>query len=185
MREPLWLFRRRVAGEDRVIRPLMPLIKTYLQILLEGLDYLHSECHIIHTDLKLDNILVTFEDQSTIEAFVQGHVMNPMARKHVGDRTMYRCHNDFGRIDGDDALKKMYPKITDFGLAQRGDHPGPLVHPIQPNDCHVPEVLLGCGWSYSADIWNFGIMGNPHSYSAVQHLAEMIALLGPVAPVLI
>jgi hypothetical protein len=52
----------------------------------------------------------------------------------------------------------MYPKITDFGLAQRGDHPGPLVHPIQPNDCHAPEVLLGCGWSYSADIWNFGIM---------------------------
>jgi len=40
MREPLWLFRRRVAGEDKVTRPLIPLIKTYLQILLEGLDYL-------------------------------------------------------------------------------------------------------------------------------------------------
>jgi serine/threonine-protein kinase SRPK3 len=26
---------------------------------------------------------------------------------------------------------------------------------------------------------------NPHSFSAVQHLAEMIALLGPVPPVLI
>jgi serine/threonine-protein kinase SRPK3 len=49
MREPLLLFKRRVAGEDRVTRPLMPLIKTYLQILLEGLDYLHSECHVIHT----------------------------------------------------------------------------------------------------------------------------------------
>jgi hypothetical protein len=49
MREPLWLFRRRVTGEDKVTRLLMPLIKTYLQILLEGLDYLHSECHVIHT----------------------------------------------------------------------------------------------------------------------------------------
>jgi serine/threonine-protein kinase SRPK3 len=49
MREPLWLFRRRVSGEDRVTRLSMPLIKTYLQILLEGLDYLHSECHVIHT----------------------------------------------------------------------------------------------------------------------------------------
>jgi len=108
--------------------------------------------------LKLDNILVTFEDQSTIEAFAQGQAMHPMARKRVGNRTVYRCHNDFGQIDGDNALKKMYPKITDFGLAQRGDQPGPLVHPIQPNDCHAPEVLLGTGWSYSADIWNFGIM---------------------------
>ena len=109
-------------------------------------------------DLKLDNTLVTFEDQSVIEAFVQGQGMHPMARKLVSDRTVYRCHNNFERINGDDALKKIYPKITDFGLAQRGDQPGPLLHPIQPNDCHAPEVLLGTGWSYSADIWNFGIM---------------------------
>ncbi|KAK0110001.1 hypothetical protein ONS95_002664 [Cadophora gregata] len=117
MREPLWLLRRRLAGEDRVTRPSLPLLKTYLQILLEGLDYLHSERHVIHTDLKLDNILVTFEDQSTIEAFVQGQAMHPMARKRIGNQTVYRCHNDFGHINGDDALKKMYPKITDFGLA--------------------------------------------------------------------
>lgn len=51
MREPLWLFRRRLAGEDRVTPPWMPLIKTYLQILLGGLDYLHSECHVIHTGI--------------------------------------------------------------------------------------------------------------------------------------
>jgi hypothetical protein len=53
MREPLWLFRRRVASEDRVTRLLVPLIKTYLQILLEGLDYLHSESHVIHTGIWL------------------------------------------------------------------------------------------------------------------------------------
>ncbi|KAH9208450.1 kinase-like domain-containing protein [Leptodontidium sp. 2 PMI_412] len=198
MREPLWLFRRRLAGEDRVTPPWMPLIKTYLQILLEGLDYLHSECHVIHTDLKLDNILLTLEHQSIIEAFVEGQAIHPMARKRVDNRTVYRCHNDFGRINGDDALKKMYPKITDFGLAQRGDQPGPFLYPIQPNDCHAPEVLLGTGWSYSADIWNFGVMvwdllggkrlfqqEDPHSYSAVQHLADMVALLGPVPPVLV
>jgi len=166
MREPLWLFRRRVAGEDGDIRLGVPLIKAYLQILLEGLDYLHSECHVIHTgislsvssaafsrsraklhplDLKLDNILVTFEDQSVIEAFVQGQDMQPMARKRVGDRILYRCHNDFGPFDGLDALKKIYPKITDFGLAQQGDQPGPLIFPIQPNEYHAPEVLLGTG----------------------------------------
>ena len=102
--------------------------------------------------------MVTFEDQSVIERFVQGQIQHPMARKTIGDRTIYRCHNNFGEIDGKEALKNMCPKIIDFGLAQRGDTPGPHIHPIQPNDCHAPEVLLGVGWSYSADIWNFGIM---------------------------
>lgn len=102
--------------------------------------------------------MVTFEDQSVIEEFVQGQMQHPMARKRIGDRTIYRSHNNFGDIDGTARLKNMFPKITDFGLAQRGDALGPHLHPIQPNDCHAPEVLLGAGWSYSADIWNFGIL---------------------------
>lgn len=52
MREPLWLFRRRIMGSDKVARPWMPLVKVYLQILLEGLDFLHSEGHIIHTGMQ-------------------------------------------------------------------------------------------------------------------------------------
>jgi len=81
-----------------------------------------------------------------------------MARKLIDGRAVYLCHNDFGDFDDKPALKKMSPKITDLGLAERGDQPGPRINPIQPEHCHAPEVLLGTGWSYSADIWNFGIM---------------------------
>ncbi|KAF5011334.1 hypothetical protein FDECE_2552 [Fusarium decemcellulare] len=163
MREPLWLFRRRLGGQDKITH----------------------------------NIMVTFEDESVIEDFVQGQAAHPMARKIVGERTVYRCHNNFGALKGGiNAIRNMCPKITDFGLAQRGDQAGPLIHPIQPNDCHAPEVLLGTGWSYSADIWNFGIIvwdlltgqslfPQEHSYSASQHLADMIALLGPVPPAML
>ncbi|KAI0431723.1 putative serine/threonine-protein kinase [Xylaria sp. FL1042] len=195
LRDPLWLLLRRVSEEDLAKGLMLPLLKTYLKILLEGLDFLHSECHVIHTDLKLDNIMLTFEDQSVIEAFVQAQSKHPMARKRVGTRTVYRCHNDFGAIQ---ALNKIWPQITDLGHAQRGDRPGPLLIPIQPNDYQAPEVLLGVGWSYSADIWNFGMMvwtllggrmlfeqDGPNSYSAVQHLADMIAILGPIPPVLV
>jgi hypothetical protein len=49
MREPLWLFRRRIMGQDKATRPWMPLVKGYIQILLEGLDFLHQEGHMIHT----------------------------------------------------------------------------------------------------------------------------------------
>lgn len=45
MREPLWLFQRR--WENGKLPP--SLLKVYLKFLLRGLNYLHSECHIIHT----------------------------------------------------------------------------------------------------------------------------------------
>lgn len=45
MREPLWLFQQRLPKGK--IPP--PLLKVYLGFFLQALDYLHSECHIIHT----------------------------------------------------------------------------------------------------------------------------------------
>jgi serine/threonine-protein kinase SRPK3 len=106
----------------------------------------------------LDNVLVTFEDLSVIDSFVHGQHEHPMARKMISGRAVYLCHNDFGPFDGKPALRKMSPKITDFGLAEWGDESEPRINPIQPDHCRAPEVLLGTGWSYSADIWNFGIL---------------------------
>lgn len=45
MRESLQGFRRRFSGN----RIPLPLIKAYLKIILMALDYLHSECKVIHT----------------------------------------------------------------------------------------------------------------------------------------
>lgn len=45
MREPLWIFQRRFL--DRKL-PL-PIAKAYIYFLLVGLDYLHSECKVVHT----------------------------------------------------------------------------------------------------------------------------------------
>ncbi|KAK2594844.1 hypothetical protein QQS21_007431 [Conoideocrella luteorostrata] len=185
LREPLWLLRRRVAHEDCTTHESLPFIKTHIRILLEGLDYMHSQGRVIHTDLKLDNIMVAFEHQSTMESFLQRQTSHPMGRKrNLGGRTVYRCHNDFGPIFRD--LGKMIPQITDFGLAQQpGGRAEPLIHPIQPNEFRAPEVLLGIGWSYSADMWNFGAMPRTQPYSPAQHLADMIAIVGAIPPSLI
>lgn len=43
-REPLWLFPRRFIDG---ITPC-PIIKAYIRILLVGLDYLHTECKMVH-----------------------------------------------------------------------------------------------------------------------------------------
>jgi len=45
MREPIWILQRRFV--DRRI-PL-PIAKAYIYFLLAGLDYLHSECKVVHS----------------------------------------------------------------------------------------------------------------------------------------
>ncbi|KAL5316664.1 hypothetical protein ACEPPN_015713 [Leptodophora sp. 'Broadleaf-Isolate-01'] len=186
MREPLSQFQHRLVGD--AIPP--QLLKVYVDFILQGLEYLHSECQIIHTDLKADNILLSFEDLSVIEDYVKAQDDHPMPRKTAGDRNIYLSHNDFGTLKSYWIL----PKIVDFGLAHQGDGGEPLRHPIQPPLYHAPEVLLGVPWSYSADIWNLGVLlfellenkklfthlksGNS-VYTAQAHLPEMIALLGP------
>lgn len=45
LREPIWLLNKRFKGN------IIPsgILKIMVQMLLHGLDYLHTECHIVHT----------------------------------------------------------------------------------------------------------------------------------------
>lgn len=49
LREPLWLFRRRISQQDQTILNNLPLFKAYFRILLQGMDYMHTEANVIHT----------------------------------------------------------------------------------------------------------------------------------------
>lgn len=111
-------------------------------------------------DLKIDNILVGFEDPSVIQDFANAQSLNPMPRKVQDGHTVYLSHNEFGD------LRSYYilPKITDFGLAHRQEaRPVLNRHPIQPDEYRAPEVILGAGWTYAADIWNLGLLVSPNS----------------------
>ncbi len=170
MREPIWLFRQRLKNE----RIPMDLLKRYLIILLYALDYLHSECHVLHTgryhllvclrisvlmgnpDLKMENILVTFEQLSVIDDFACAQPANPMPRKIKDGRSIYLSHNDFGPLQSYGIL----PKIADFDMAvhlEAASHPHVMI-PIQHEYYRAPEVILGTGYTYSADIWILGVM---------------------------
>ncbi|KAL4940228.1 hypothetical protein BDV06DRAFT_197124 [Aspergillus oleicola] len=198
MREPLWILQKRFINQNL---PL-PIAKAYIYILLNGLDYLHSSCKVVHTDLKLGNILMCFENDHLLSDFLErGQAMGYKIDNATG-RSIFRCHNDFGPIKANE-VKNFVPKISDFGLATLLDDPSPHdgvttkqmgIYPIQPDHYRAPEVVLGCGWDFKADIWNFGVLlwniigstdlfnqaQDTHGrYDSKSHLAEMISLLGP------
>lgn len=54
----------------------MPLVKQITKQVLLGLDYLHRECGIIHTDLKPENVLIEIGDvEQIVKTFVKGEPM--------------------------------------------------------------------------------------------------------------
>lgn len=80
----------------------------------------------------------------------------------ITGRTVYSCHDDLGPLNAKE-LGSMTTKIVDFGQATWLESGNPKLeaiglHPIQPDHCCAPEVILGCGWDVSADIWNFGVL---------------------------
>ncbi|KAM0325025.1 hypothetical protein ACHAQA_007561 [Verticillium albo-atrum] len=161
------------------------LLKAGLAKLFLGLDYLHSECKIVHTD----NIMMELVDESVLEAFTQSEMDDPSPRKLVDGTPIY-ASRQFGRP------KKFGDVVLgDFGAAFRGDQK--RNHDAQPNVYRSPEVMLKTEWSYPVDIWNVGVMiwdlfegrhlfhGNDpkeNRYLTRAHLAELVALLGPPPP---
>ncbi|KAK2796375.1 hypothetical protein FQN50_009591 [Emmonsiellopsis sp. PD_5] len=199
MREPLSMYQQRF---DNRKMPL-PLIKTYIRALLTGLDYLHTECRTVHTgrpilsftscwntklssylDLKLDNIMVSFEDQTVLADFMESQLEKPTAFKvDLMGRPVYQSCNDFGPLK---SLRSM-PQLVDFGLATRLEEDDDWgVWPIQPDHYQAPEVILDQLWDIIEGKELFQhIHDHTGHYNAKLHIAEMIALLGLPPPEII
>lgn len=60
----------------------MPLVKQITKQVLLGLDYMHRECGIIHTDLKPENVLIEIGD---VEQIVQTYVKEETKKDSKGD----------------------------------------------------------------------------------------------------
>lgn len=200
LREPLDECQRRLPNKLFKSEHLRVLLRS----LLSGLDYMHSECHVVHTDLKPDNVMMGLgpDPNAVLDKFVSYTMSHPPPRKppeHHDQHTIYKSSSDLLLVEGTDNCDCIdesvlaSAKITDIGLAEWGDK-GPQHKAIQTNAFTCPEVLLGAGWSYPADIWNLGVMmwdmieynglfddidTSPGHYKGEQHLALMIVLLGP------
>ncbi|KAG5795434.1 hypothetical protein H9Q69_005527 [Fusarium xylarioides] len=143
-------------------------------------------------DLKDDNIMVTIENDSILADFISSQTNSPHPRhiRSEDGRITYLSQRDFGPLRG----SRLLPELADFNLSYPGLENG-LGHlsAIQSHRFRAPEVLLGYPWSYSADIWNLGLLmwnllqdislfdrpaGKDGEYDAHVHLAQMVSLLG-------
>ncbi|OBT64272.1 hypothetical protein VE03_06818 [Pseudogymnoascus sp. 23342-1-I1] len=161
------------------------LLKAGLMQVFLSLDYLHTECQLVHTDIKGDNILQEIEDTSILDAFAKAEMDDPSPRKFINDAPVYASRRlELPRKFGNAVL-------SDFGSAVRGDEK--RNHDAQPNVYRSPEVMLKTQWSYPVDIWNVGAViwdlfegrhmfyGNDpdgKGYSTRAHLAEVVGMLG-------
>lgn len=104
-------------------------IQTITKNSLECLEFLHNTMRLTHTDLKLENLLFTYDGSSTVR--------NPRAQK----MNMQRPNNaDI--------------KVIDFGNATfEDDHHSSIINTRQYRS---PEVILGCGWNEKSDVWSLG-----------------------------
>ena len=101
--------------------------------------------------------MVTIENDTVLANFVK-YSKNSQLPRHVrveDGRVTYLSQSNFGPLQG----ARLLPELADFNLSFPGLD-GELGHlsPIQSHRFRAPEVLLGCPWSYSADIWNFGAL---------------------------
>ncbi|KAE8330588.1 kinase-like protein [Aspergillus sergii] len=187
--ESVWEFLHR----NPIQRLPKPVLAFTLRRVFLALDYLHTECQIIHTDIKANNIMFELADDSVFIKSEDDELQNPSPRKELDGRAIY-LSRELEILPG----KIGAPVLCDLGSATLGS----IEHSedVQPDIYRAPEVILKAPWSYSIDIWNVGCMiwnifeggslftGHDSEFKAYRsraHLAEMINLLGPPPPSLL
>lgn len=99
--------------------------------------------------------MARLEDTSLLEQSALDEFHNPLPQKILDGRKIYLSRNQYGRPKKISKILGIVT-ITDFGFAVCGD--GPHYGAIQVEPFRAPEVILDAGWTYSADIWNLGVM---------------------------
>ncbi|XP_070765803.1 SRSF protein kinase 3 [Enoplosus armatus] len=165
---------------------MRPSVKKILTQVLQGLDYLHTQCKIIHTDIKPENILLCLQEQSykvpvgdrSSSSVLPGKETKSTEKEQVNPHS----------------LKEITVKIADLGNScWVYKH---FCEEIQTRQYRSLEVLLGSEYGPPADIWSVACMAfelvtrdslfEPKASESISleedHIAQIMELLGKIPP---
>ncbi|KAJ7109950.1 kinase-like domain-containing protein [Mycena epipterygia] len=166
------------------------------QVLL-ALDYLHTGCKFIHTDIKPENILVHPPDMTParIDAFLSenpAQTYPPLENAALAPHPIVAVRSqplpNFGL---EPALGNLNVQVIDFSDVIPNDTAVDPSLMYQPDYLRAPEVTLACAWTCAMDVWSVGCLVfcllTGHSlfhqqdggYSPHVHLQDIVDLLGP------
>lgn len=156
-------------------------VKEICRSILTGLDYLHTDIGVIHTDLKLENLLLVStinpandpirsgfapilqrpnndENQNKITSSITNLVERKlMLRARRAKASLAAAANGTSPSMEEEARSlegiDLRCKIADFGNACWANRR--LMDEIQTREYRAPEVILASGYSFSADMWSF------------------------------
>ena len=124
--------------------------------------------HLIHTDLKPDNIHFASSEYKKVLYYKNG--LKRLSQHGI-------CYMRSPKLTG--------IKFIDFGSATFEDQNHSSI--ISTRNYQEPEVILGLGWSYPADVWSIGCILVElcarktlfQTHENMEHLAMMERVLGP------
>lgn len=140
--------------------------------LCQALNFM-AKIDLVHTDIKLENILFTSPD--------------------------FLVFNDWGMLYDQDFFKRRYDvtplrfprsasiKIIDFGGANYMPNGKTKTSVVNTRQYRGPEVTLELGWTFPSDIWSVGCMLTEvwtgellfPTHENLEHLCMMEAMIGP------
>jgi len=124
----------------------MPLVKQIAKQVLLGLDYMHRQCGVIHTDLKPENVLIAIDDvESVIRAELENAPAGGAPTKLIGvPPSRGRGGNQTPRSE-----------TLNSGMKDRDNSSGIYITESQP--LPSPSSSFGTSPSGALDRWAFGM----------------------------
>eukprot|EP01043_Picozoa_sp_COSAG02_P028359 COSAG02_NODE_1715_length_11211_cov_8.483801_6_plen_328_part_00 len=149
-------------------------VKVISRQIAEGLDYAHTKCSLIHTDLKPENVLICLRprDQQKLQQLAErAHEMATAQQANgepgAGQPAAAVSHQDVKRLHA--ALNAIVVpryetwspedyrvKVVDFGNACWIDRH--FTSDIQTRQYRCPEVIMGATYCTPADLWSLACL---------------------------